>query len=107
MSKKCQIVLGTTAMQITPEPVASNTVELIAKTNIESVHPIGPNFKPTTAEDAPWWIYPYPSQTSIDVVMRNGHRMNIELQDITNQPTWSTGNLAGIQAAMADINAWL
>lgn len=106
MSKKCQIVLGSTSMEITPEPIASNATELLAKTNIESVHYTGPNNKPAPPDDA-WWIYPYPSQTVIDVRMRGGHHFSIELQDVTNQPTWSTGDLAGIQAAIADINAWL
>lgn len=53
------------------------------------------------------WIYEYPTMTCIQVQMQDGSRMAIELQNVTNQPTWNTGDLAGLNAAIAAINAWL
>lgn len=107
MSKKVQVVLGATAMEITPEPIASNAKELLPKDQIMGVYPIKRNVKPSAPENAAWWIYPYASMTVIEVVLDDGRRFNIELQDITNQATWNLGTLAAQQAAINDINAWL
>lgn len=107
MSHKVNIVLGTTSMEITALPTVSNTTELIKKANISAVIGVKRNVKPTTVEDAPWWDYPYPTMTIIDVLMQDGSSMKIELQDVANQGTWNTGTLAAQNAAIAAINAWL
>ena len=46
MSRKVQIVLGTTSMEVTPEPIASNTPELYAKGNIVGVFATRRQVKP-------------------------------------------------------------
>lgn len=46
MSKKVQIVLGPTAMEITPEPVANNVKELFPIDQIIGVFPVAFNKKP-------------------------------------------------------------
>lgn len=176
MSHKVQIVLGASAMEITPEPVASNSTELLNKAMIIAVTPVKFNKKPnngylkylapsgpfdlgetitggtsgatakifrfhgteefylqnivgvfqvgetitggTSTETATLdsfnadsfdneWVYEYPTMTVIQVEMENNIRMNIELQNVTNQAGWSTGTLAGLNQAIADINAWL
>jgi hypothetical protein len=53
------------------------------------------------------WIYPYPTMTILQIEMNDGSKMAIELQDVSNQVTWSTGTLAGLQAAITAINAFL
>lgn len=106
MSHKVNIVLGATAMEITPLPTISNTPELIVKANIIGVYPVKRQVKPAPPEDA-FWIYPYATITSIQVQMQDGSRMAIELQDVANQATWNTGTLAALNQAIADINSWL
>lgn len=53
------------------------------------------------------WIYPYPTMTVLQIQITDGSRLNIELQDVSNQATWNGGDLADLQAAIAAINAWL
>ena len=53
------------------------------------------------------WIYPYPTMTVVEVVTQEGRKFNVELQDVTNKPTWSTGTKAGLDQCIADFNAWL
>lgn len=53
------------------------------------------------------WIYPYRVMTVVEIDFIDGARLNIELQDVSNQNTWNTGNQAGINAAIAAINTWL
>lgn len=53
------------------------------------------------------WGYTRDVMTIVQVERVDGSRLNIELQDISNQGTWSTGTQAGLQQAIADINAWL
>lgn len=60
---------------------------------------------PTSFENE--WVYWYPTMTIIEVLTTDERRFNIELQDISNQPTWNDGTLAAQQQAIADINAWL
>lgn len=52
-------------------------------------------------------MYRYSTQTCVDIILTDGRNLDLELQDITNQPTWSTGNQAGIDQAVADLLAWL
>lgn len=53
------------------------------------------------------WTYPYLAMTVLQINMNDGSSVSIELQDVSNQSTWSTGTLAGLKAAEADINAFL
>jgi hypothetical protein len=53
------------------------------------------------------WKHPHETMTVLVVHMDNNEKFDIELQDVTNQATWSTGTLAGQNAAEAAINAWL
>lgn len=53
------------------------------------------------------WIYPYETMTIVEVVTQEGRRFNVELQDVSNKPTWSTGTKAGLDQCITDFNAWL
>ena len=106
MSHKVNIVLGATSMEITPLPTVSNSTEYLNKKEIVSIIPVKRQVKPLPPEDE-YWKYPYPTMTSIEVNLSNGDHLNIELQDVANQPTWNTGSLAALNAAVAAINAWL
>lgn len=177
MPRTVIVVLGTTSMEVTPSPTASNAKELLPKDQIVGVYPVKRNVKPrngevtyslpsgnfvlgetitggtsgataviqafkgttvflltsltgtfvdgetitggTSAKTATVegasrktsydgeWTYPFPTMTIIEVLMHDGRRFNIELQEITNQATWNLGTLAAQQAAINDINAWL
>lgn len=110
-----QVTLGTSSMEITPEPVANYSTELLPKSLITGVTPVAINSKSqinttgqgTSSNDAQNWVYKYDVMTVIWIDLANGERVKMELQDITNQATWSTGDLAGQQAAIDDINTWL
>lgn len=53
------------------------------------------------------WIYPYPTMTVMEIELTDGSKVSIELQDVSNQSTWSTGLKSGLQAAIAALNAFL
>lgn len=53
------------------------------------------------------WQYPYPVMTIINITMADQSRLELELQECTNQPTWDGGTLADLNTAVAAINAWL
>lgn len=53
------------------------------------------------------WTYSKNTVTILTIDMLDGAELLIELQDVSNQSTWNTGNQAGINAASADINTWL
>lgn len=53
------------------------------------------------------WLYRYPVMTSLALVLYDDKRFEIELQDVSNKPLWSTGDLDGLNQAITDINAWL
>jgi len=61
------------------------------------------DYNPTVNE----WTYSYPTVTVVHIDMLDGARLNIELQDVSNQATWSTGDQAGINNAITAINTWL
>lgn len=100
-----QLTLGTTSLEFQPEPIANFAKELTPNGKITGVNPIF-NQKPLTATPEEW-KYPYPTQTIIQIQLNDGHFIPFELQDITNQATWSTGTLLGLQTAVTAINAWL
>jgi hypothetical protein len=45
--------------------------------------------------------------TVISITMADQSKTELELQECTNQATWSGGAFADIQQAISDINAWL
>lgn len=99
-----QIVLGTTSLEITPEEVALNASELIPKSQISGVFPM--TFQERQVGDTDW-TYPYDTITRITIYLKNGRKLEVELQSITNQSGWSGGTLADLQQAINDINPWL
>jgi hypothetical protein len=100
-----EIVLGATAMEITRNPTASNNTELLPKAQITGVFPIKINSKPAPPDDQNW-KYRFDDIIMVDVRMSDGNNFSFDLQEITNQPTWSA-DLLGQQTCIADINAWL
>ena len=99
-----EVVLGASSIEITRNPTASNTAELIPKIGITGVYPLKINTKQVNDTT---WKYRFDTICQISIVTVEGNHLTLELQEITNQPTWSTGDLAGQQQAIADINAWL
>lgn len=53
------------------------------------------------------WTYPYPTMTVISITMADQSKVELELQECTNQATWNGGAFADLQQAISDINAWL
>lgn len=91
-------------MKVTPNKGQTNP-ELFNRVNIIDVSGVY-NTKPATATQEEW-AYPYASMTILSVNLKSGHHFKIELQDVSNQATWSTGTQAGLNQAIADIQAWL
>lgn len=108
-ANQCQVVLGDDAIEITREPIASNAKELLPKIHIAKVSPIKINSKSqmAAAERDACWKYRFDVMTQISIDMTDGSSLILELQEITNQPTWSGGTLLGQQTAIDDINTWL
>ncbi|HHT9135871.1 MAG TPA: hypothetical protein ACFYEK_01360 [Candidatus Wunengus sp. YC60] len=106
-ANKCQINLVANAIKVTFQdpnnPFAPD--ESINRVTILGFGGVF-NQKPLTAKDEEW-IYPYDAMTQIMVTMQDNKTFIIELQNVTNQPTWSTGTYAGVQAALVALNAWL
>ncbi len=98
-----QVVLGATCLEITPEPVADNATSLIPWSNVSGISPVSIQEKPS-GDDT--WTYRFNSVVVIMVVMTDGNHMQIELQEVTNQPGW-TGDLAGQKAAVGDLSGAL
>lgn len=63
------------------------------------------SYEPVLTDD--YWQYPYETMTVLQIEKADGSRLNIELQDVSNQGTWNTGTLVALQTAIAAINAWL
>lgn len=93
---------------VTNDPTGVNNRELIPKGQISGVHPVGLNAKPAPPDDA-YWIYPFPTSTIVAVVIVGPFQRNllIELQNVVNKPTWSTGTQAGINQFVTDFAAFL
>lgn len=106
-NNKCQIFLDPNDIRIVFQnpAVPFAPPQLLARVNVTSVSGVF-NQKPTNAQDEEW-RYPYIAMTQIMVRVRGEMTMVLELQNVTNQPTWSTGTPAGVNQAIADIQAWL
>lgn len=103
--KTYEVTLGTTSLEVTANPTASNATELFPKAGIVSVIPLTPI--PTKGVGNTDWTYPYDSICQIQIEFANGSTpLTMELASITNQSGW-TPDLAGLQQAVADINAWI
>jgi len=100
-------ITGPTTLKITRNPTASNTPEIYKYANIKGVVPVMINTRPAPGgPDYDNWKYRFDKMVVIDILFTDGGHMPIDLQEITNQPTW-TANLAGQQQAIADIQAVL
>ena len=51
--------------------------------------------------------YPFRRMTKVIIESHDGKRLELELQNITNQATWSLGTREALNTAMTDINALL
>ena len=91
-------------MEITPEDISFNATELIPKAQIAGVVPMAFEQRQVGNTD---WTYPYDTITRVTIYLRNGRKLECELQSITNQATWNGGTLSDLQQAIADINPWL
>jgi hypothetical protein len=86
----------TIAEPITPS-ATGGTATFTPNGNVEN-NDSGDSFRET---------YPYPTMTIIVLELVNSVKVELELQSITNQPTWSGGTLVDLQTAAAAIGALL
>ena len=105
VANTCEIVLGTTSLEVTRNPTVGSSTELIPKSAISLVAPIKINGS-AQMEDPTAWTYRFAEMIMIEIVLNNGKVFNFDVQEVTNQAGW-TADLAGQQQAVADINAWL
>lgn len=105
IANQSQVVLGTAALEITRLPIIDHATELLNKTQIVGVYPVKIQDKPAAPEDI-YWEYRFDKMVIVNVFMADGTKFSMELQEVSNQPTWS-GDLAGQQQCIDDINAWL
>ena len=82
-----RLILGATGIEITQQPVATIPTEILTKHEIVGVFPVY-NVKPTV-QDENEWTYPYPAMTIINVTLADQSRVELELQECTNQTTWN------------------
>lgn len=110
-ANQCQIVLGTNAIEVTREPIIDHVAELFLRENIVRVGVATLNEKAqmmsAPINEQKEWKYRFPSITLLNIDMADGSNFVVELQEVTNQPTWNGGTLADQQQAIDDINAWL
>jgi hypothetical protein len=85
-------------MEITREPVANNSPELISKNAIVGVVPVF---------DDEAINYRFDVMTVIRICLDNGDNFDVELQEVTNQATWNGGSKMDLDNAIDDINNWL
>lgn len=100
-----QIVLGANGLEITREPVANNATEFIAYNHITTVSPIKINTRaqsPTAEQYG--WKYRFPQMVQVNLELADGRNFRFDVQEITNQATW-TADLAGQQQCITDITA--
>jgi len=100
------LTLDTGVLTLVRDVAASNSRELIAKRNIITVMPTKFQSKADYTETPPW-LYRYDTMTIITIYLRDGSKLSIELQDLSNQPTWNGGTLADMNQAISDIKDWM
>lgn len=111
MPKTSTVVLGTTNISIERNPVGSNVPEVIALSQIVGVTGIY-NAKPGApapgaVDERTWWNYRFNTMTVLQLDLADGRRTSIELQEVSNKPTWNLGTQAALQTAITDIQAAL
>ena len=92
---------------ITAEPIASNVPELFVVSHIIQVTPVYYDYNVADpAAESQQETYPYMTKTVVVLESSDGNKkQSLELQSITNQPAWSGGTLADLNAAVAAIKA--
>lgn len=90
------IITVSTVGVIVAAPV-DGTLSFVAPGTVEN-NQAGEGFRET---------YPYPRITVLAIELWDDSIVRLELQSITNQPTWSTGDLAGLSTASAAVAAQL
>lgn len=99
------IVLNTHSIDFTHDPVSNNLADSFAYSMIAEVDGIY-NAKPLSAIQSEW-AYPFNAMTILIIRFRGADKTpyQIDLQRVSNQATWSTGTLVGLQTAIAAIQA--
>lgn len=100
---------GTGNLEMTQDPAGVNNIEIIPKAHIIGIFPMRPIPKPAPPDDK-YWIHNFDVMTFVNVCFRRDgieNRICMELQDVLNQPTWSTGTQAGINQCVADFAAFV
>lgn len=99
------ITLNTNTIDFVHDPASNNLIESFGYDKIGSVDGIY-NAKPLNALQSEW-AYPFNAETILIITMRGLDKTpyQVELQRCSNQATWSTGTLVGLQTAIAAIRA--
>jgi len=97
-------ILGTSCMEIYPDPQGSASPELIPKKAISGVYSI--KYQQREFNDIDW-VYPFNSITKIVLRIVDGRKIELELQNISNQPGWNNGTIGAQQQAVSSIQDWL
>lgn len=97
-------VLGTTFMTITPDPVGSNSSEIISRSQVTRVIPS--QYQERQAGDTEW-DYPFNSITILVFHLVDGRKIPLELQTVSNQPGWNNGTMSALGNAQDDVTVWL
>ena len=94
-------------ISVTANPTLNNTPELFIVAHIEQVTGIFYDYNvPDPAAESQQETYPYPTKTVLVMESSDGtKKLSIELQSVTNQPTWNLGTRAALNAAVAAIKA--
>lgn len=107
-ANQCEVTLGTTTMTIQRVPTASNATEVYTYTQIVSVVPVTRMVKANVPViDQENWKYRFPTTTIIEIGLTDGRTIKLELQEVSNQPTWNLGTQAAQNQAITDIQTAL
>lgn len=103
--QKFSVTVGASTIKVEPDPVGSFTPTILANSNITGVNGVF-NQKPLTAQPGEW-AYKYNTMTILEIHIDDGRVERLELQEVSNQPTWNLGTQAALNQAVADIQAVL
>lgn len=120
MPKFLDITTNPDAFLVSGDPTGVNGIVSIVKANIETISGVygvkpalnNPSTVPVTADaDSNYWIYPYASRTIVNIIMIDGRREQIELQDLAlftgGTAGWTAGTQGALNTALDDINGAL
>jgi len=99
-------ILGTDCLEVTRGVSPNINRELLLRSLITGV--VASTFQSKadfTEPDA--WKYRYDTITELNFMLRDKSTLKVELQDVSNQPTWSDGTLSGLNQAASDILSWI